>query len=896
MVSAISKKSKYSYAERVLHAVSLIQRDHRKHSVHIATIRAQDRKDKLGPQWSSWVTRTLKKFEEQGVLSIDGANNVTFTSDAKKAFTSVRRETVDALPTDDVVIKSVAHQLTSGVKRKRRFSVPQPRLSISDDEGENEYDSISARRPVSKKSRRRSIAAAPRTAKKRIHEPTDDEQAEIARLQAEVQSLRHQLAVSRLERTATPELTEDLNSTSTPREVTPPAQVPPPISQRPLPGATRTQSGSMIDQYSKQPTPAPTSPGAMEHEHDEFDMVPPLPDIAEDYNPRRNISDASHGLATPPPSSPMEFEDSSHRPTGQELDASRANLRGTISELESEIAKLERVLSEKRAQLAVQDTDIVAEKARAQSLQISVIKLQDLLNARETALAKAEETIKESDSALSAAHCVASELKRQLKAVHEQLLTLQTERDKVLARADVSATDLAKEKDAHSRALRENQELKDKLSAAEDAASSLRTEVDAEKVVASSLESQCHAMEDRCQVAERQSAEAHERLSDLTSQLKTLEESSELGRERAVAVQEALIAELTLVNSALEESKAAEAKLRDEFTRMLADRDEEISTLRGSISSLEEQLSASNQIIERLTQKLHSVSEQEQALAADLLTRDTTITELQASRDDALTQISSLSTELSKNKIELADVELALDETRFRLEKTEGEFDGLRDDLLTEKDVHVALEDQLSSVHSENEQLRVELSGKTGQLETLQADLVAMHEKEVALRNKLQELERQHSSEISDRDVKLASLQASFRSVEDSLRDTLEQLQAMQNDKESLSSQLHAARDEVAMLRSTVDSQSALVASLERDLEVVSTRARGAEEEIEELHKAKTHHEATIAAIRESYSRLRQVQLDTLAELDDKVASINSSFMPHARSSVVSRAAAPTQS
>jgi hypothetical protein len=77
----------------VLGALSQVQKEHKRHAVHLATLRAQGfffmisfslpfyhvvcivkktaqaRKDKLGPKWSSWVGKAVHKLVSFGVSS-----------------------------------------------------------------------------------------------------------------------------------------------------------------------------------------------------------------------------------------------------------------------------------------------------------------------------------------------------------------------------------------------------------------------------------------------------------------------------------------------------------------------------------------------------------------------------------------------------------------------------------------------------------------------------------------------------------------------------------------------------------------------------------------------------------------------------------------------------------
>ncbi|KAF7427823.1 hypothetical protein PC9H_007039 [Pleurotus ostreatus] len=117
MVSVRSKKvQKLTYTQRVLSALSHIQKDSRKHAIHLATIRAQvrkhadARKDKLGPQWAHFVTKAVHKLEDDGILQrVDGGptGQVSFTPGGRKSISSVRRAIPHTESTEDVLWKYV---------------------------------------------------------------------------------------------------------------------------------------------------------------------------------------------------------------------------------------------------------------------------------------------------------------------------------------------------------------------------------------------------------------------------------------------------------------------------------------------------------------------------------------------------------------------------------------------------------------------------------------------------------------------------------------------------------------------------------------------------------------------------------------------------------------------
>ncbi|KAK0473719.1 hypothetical protein IW261DRAFT_1569442 [Armillaria novae-zelandiae] len=99
-----AKVAKYTYAERVLSSMTQIQREHKKQAVNLISLRAhvkkiaEQKRDKLGPNWSNWVGRAVAKLEDDGVLTASGPGRVMLTPSGKKAITAARRSILSAAP------------------------------------------------------------------------------------------------------------------------------------------------------------------------------------------------------------------------------------------------------------------------------------------------------------------------------------------------------------------------------------------------------------------------------------------------------------------------------------------------------------------------------------------------------------------------------------------------------------------------------------------------------------------------------------------------------------------------------------------------------------------------------------------------------------------------------
>ncbi|KAG1730860.1 uncharacterized protein EDB91DRAFT_1349549 [Suillus paluster] len=308
MVASKSKKtSKYTYAERVLSAFSQAQKEHRRHSIHLATLRAhvrkiaKEKKDKLGPQWASWVGKAVKKLEEQGVLQpADSNGHVGMTPEGKKALSYARRKflptaTGDASPAqEDAVWKNVTEHFSPSVhKRQRARSASRLRSVLGEEEVEE--DSASVRGSPRAKRRRRApspVKSPERSLTKMTKAELQTKVRELQRAKLTDQQLKAQLAnreeqlrdvqdeLRTLKLSAQraravmqeEELTEldDQEFQHNMDEEFPVLDFPTFDVQIPRAGTPagqgagviRTQSGSIIHDISMRPTPAPSSPDA----------------------------------------------------------------------------------------------------------------------------------------------------------------------------------------------------------------------------------------------------------------------------------------------------------------------------------------------------------------------------------------------------------------------------------------------------------------------------------------------------------------------------------------------------------------------------------------------------------------------------------------------------------
>ncbi|SJL11434.1 uncharacterized protein ARMOST_14837 [Armillaria ostoyae] len=291
-----AKVAKYTYAERVLSSMTQIQREHKKQAVNLISLRAhvkkiaEQKKDKLGPNWSNWVGRAVAKLEDDGVLTASGPGCVMLTPSGKKAVIAARRSILSTAPPgtlgspfeEDLVTRMAVKD--RGTKRPLRRSLAAfDTNNLSSPSGPRakriRVSRDAERTPISKmtkaqlKAELASVKKAHELALLRATSPlTDlsDEDAraiESERLQEELKMREQEIADIRAEFEDARRQAElggpqtqldDRTESSTPMTPCHAAR----LRRTHSGGVTRTQSGTIIPDISRHPTP-PSSPPDM---------------------------------------------------------------------------------------------------------------------------------------------------------------------------------------------------------------------------------------------------------------------------------------------------------------------------------------------------------------------------------------------------------------------------------------------------------------------------------------------------------------------------------------------------------------------------------------------------------------------------------------------------------
>ncbi|KAJ7199321.1 hypothetical protein B0H12DRAFT_1165411 [Mycena haematopus] len=928
--SKTKKVIKYTYTERVLSSFSLIQREHKKHAIHLASLRAQSmqtlcffpfpaltslarhtvlktanaRKDRLGPHWKNWVGKAVHRLEEHGILSSEPAGAVALTPNGKKAILAARRAL--ALPAhdslspsqEDLLWKQVTHassvQVVAPAAKRTRHTDPLPEEEDSEPEyvprkrartslatratANNTIDPTFKMTKVQLVAELTSMKRAEEADRLRAESPLteleDDESEEVMRLKEilkhkdeEMHALQRQLA-NRNSEAAADHFDIDMEMSS-------------PL--RPHPNTVnRTQSGSLIDHLSKQPTPAPTEPDSDDHTDDNMfeelgpASVPPFmnPLVTPDATPAKTQSKIQISKI------------SSLEQALQLRSAELQNLVRTLSELESQHAHTLTSLSDKNSHISILQTNLALCETRISERDAAITRIPDLERAKadlEASIAdKATEVqrlIHERNDALvnlkneknkhyNELASLRAELNLEVETANTRAATLESDIAKLRSELDskrTSAADLVGDRVYLEEALLAQRALVGTADESNQLLVKRIAELDQRVVEHSAVE---RSLKEEIARAEAELSTASEKLMDAETKnealISRLEETTDKltaarqGLTDARASAEALKPQMAALDDALTKRISSQRELQERLTKTQRDAD----TFRMKVGILE--TTASN-----LRAKLESKN-----LEADQLSRDL----VERTGANAV-----LCSSLKEKEQQLTDANISKDELQTKLDEVTSKF----------HDQLAVLDAAKTSLISELAATLVKLEETVGKLreagaleETLRTEATAKDDEIQQLRLQLADYVRRarYTSDMAERDSAIIALENSMSSArEDVTRLTLEAT-SLRQDLDDMQRRLDI---DVERMTDALDVEKQRGKLLEADCEHANSRIQEVEQELLELRASKDADAATIEGLKGVFSQLKATQMQSLAELDNKLESAQSSPVPRRRAAKV---------
>lgn len=393
--------------------------------------------------------------------------------------------------------------------------------------------------------------------------------------------------------------------------------------------------------------------------------------------------------------------------------------------------------------------------------------------------------------------------------------------------------------------------------------------------------------EDQAQLL-RTESEAHKtRVSDL---------------REALARQEAELASLTLQ---LEESLSQRTSLAEQC----ASKDASLSMSQASLVNLQARatsfdltLAERDSKVTELTEKLADVGAENHGLRDRITSLESAMGDLRNDLGSATSCYSELglayqlkSDECNNLSIRIQEVEGNVANLSGALSRAKDDAEALSQSLERARDGENTWRDALRQAEALHEEHAVTLSAEVKQLRTelSVSELNAKEymekttEKTTHLRKqvaeaqgRIQEVEHalhvaeaQYSAERATHESTATAMEESLTATRQEIDSLSLQIMSAQTTHSKLQDELYARTRELSEVRASLHAESQRVTALKAEVAVAISRASDAEEDILDLRSSKQADERTIDLLRESFAKLREVQMQSLAELNDKVVS-----------------------
>lgn len=322
------------------------------------------------------------------------------------------------------------------------------------------------------------------------------------------------------------------------------------------------------------------------------------------------------------------------------------------------------------------------------------------------------------------------------------------------------------------------------------------------------------------------------------------------------------------------EAQASQLKqLRDDQERLLAERDE----LRASNGTLERTITELQDTVAAVREQLSHAKDETASKSAELQQALVTVNALRASHAQAVSEASGSAREAAAFKLAFSEVQLTQDQLRSQLEDAAAEAADLRAQLVTEVASRRSAESQLVATGEERERLLADIADKTAVLATTTEELEHARQAADDARRQIASLEALRESDVAAHLAERSGLESRLETSRTEAARLKTEVERLSSELSTLSEKLVSVISEKDQLMKAVEEQTARSSRLEDELAVALDDVRDAEEEIEELRRAKTADEASIQSLKEVLVRLRQVQLDAVEEVNNKVRE---SFVP----------------
>lgn len=305
------------------------------------------------------------------------------------------------------------------------------------------------------------------------------------------------------------------------------------------------------------------------------------------------------------------------------------------------------------------------------------------------------------------------------------------------------------------------------------------------------------------------------------------------------------------------------------------------SSLQDRVNSLEHEAQASRLKEVSLAANLEEAKSEAETLTREMEGKELAIVQLQDEKMAMEQDVSWLLDEFAKGQADKEVIQNDFEVAREQVALCHAKMDSLTQNLTLERRAKESVAAELEVARGACASLEAQVRLQKDELCVVQAELETVRASEINLHSALQAMVAQNTAHTA-RAEKLGAEVAMLANDLDSTRKDVDTLRAeLVRAKDSLLSRTAELEDTKVLMgdvRQKLVVEQGRAASLERDMRDAVERARGAEEDVQELKEAKEADAEVIESLKRAYARLRRIQMEGLHEMDEKVCCMFTSL------------------
>lgn len=303
----------------------------------------------------------------------------------------------------------------------------------------------------------------------------------------------------------------------------------------------------------------------------------------------------------------------------------------------------------------------------------------------------------------------------------------------------------------------------------------------------------------------------------------------------------------------------------------------QVGTLVASNDGLQRAVTELENTVVTVREELTRAKEDMSLKSAELLETLDTVTALRTSHAQAMSEASSSAREAATLRVIVSELESTLEGLRSQLKHSAAESADICARLVTEEASRRSAECELVATVQERDRLLTDIADKTALLATTTEELKQAQQAHDDARRQMADLKALRESDVAAHLADKSALESRLETSRVEAAGFKTKVEGLSSELSSLSEKFSTVVSERDQLKMAVQEQFARSSQLEGELSVALDDVRDAEEEIEELRIAKTADESSIQSLKDLLARLRQVQLEAVEEVNNKVRE---SFVP----------------